>query len=110
MAERGQVKADDFRVIYRSDLFPTSSFAYAHDLDPVLRDRMVKCFYDYRYTPEMQKAFGGADRFVPITYLKDWGIVRKVAEGSGEKFNRAAFDDLSKKEAAAATRKASGKK
>ncbi len=110
MAERGQVKADDFRIIYRSELFPTSSFAYAHDLEPVLRDRMLKCFYDFRFTPEMQKAFDGADRFVPITYLKDWAIVRKVAEGSGEKFNRAAFDDLSKKEAAAAAKKASNKK
>jgi len=110
MAERGQVKADDFRIIYRSELFPTSSFAYAHDLEPGLRDRMLKCFYDFRFTPEMQKAFDGADRFVPITYLKDWAIVRKVAEGSGEKFNRAAFDDLSKKEAAAATKKASNKK
>jgi len=110
MAERGQVKADDFRIIYRSELFPTSSFAYAHDLEPGLRDRMLKCFYDYRFTPEMQKAFDGADRFVPITYLKDWAIVRKVAEGSGEKFNRAAFDDLAKKEAAAAAKKAANKK
>ena len=24
----------DFRIIYRSQKFPTSSFAYAHDLDP----------------------------------------------------------------------------
>ena len=34
MAERGQVKESDFRVIYRSQKFPTSSFAYAHDLEP----------------------------------------------------------------------------
>ncbi len=109
MAERGQVKADDFRIIYRSEMFPTSSFAYAHDLEPVLRDRMLKCFYDYRFQAEMQKAFDGADRFVPITYINDWAIVRKVAEGSGEKFNRAAFDDLAKKEAAAAANKAAKK-
>lgn len=109
MAERGQVKADDFRVIYRSEMFPTSSFAYAHDLEPTFRDRMLKCFYDYRFSGEMQKAFDGADRFVPITYRKDWEIVRRVAEGSGEKFNRAAFDDLAKKEAAAAVKKAAKK-
>ena len=34
MVERGQVKEDDFRIIYRSQKFPTSSFAYAHDLEP----------------------------------------------------------------------------
>lgn len=101
MARRGQVKAEDFRIIYRSPRFPTSSFAYAHDLDPALRDKLVKCFYDYRFTPEMQKAFDGADRFFPITYQKDWDIVRKVAAGSGEKFNKEEFDKLAKKEAEA---------
>ena len=68
MAERGQVKEADFRIIYRSQKFPTSSFAYAHDLDPKLADKMLTCFYDYRFPPEMQKAFDGADRFFPINY------------------------------------------
>ena len=102
MVGRGTVKEEDFRIIYKSPLFPTSSFAYAHDLDPKLRDTMLKCFYDYRFPAEMQKAFGGADRFFPITYQKDWAVVRQVAEGSGEKFNQAAYDDLAKKEAEAA--------
>ncbi|AEE68614.1 phosphonate ABC transporter substrate-binding protein [Bordetella pertussis] len=92
MAERGQVKEEDFRVIYRSEKFPTSSFAYAHDLEPAFRDKMLKCFYDYRFPDEMKKAFDGADRFYPVTYQKDWAIVREVAESGGEKFNRAAYD------------------
>ncbi len=71
---------------------------------------MLKCFYDYRFPPEMQKAFDGADRFYPITYKKDWAIVRQVAEGSGEKFNKAAFDNLQKREAEAAAKKAAEKK
>ncbi len=70
---------------------------------------MLKCFYDYRFTAEMKKAFDGADRFFPITYKKDWEIVRRVAEGTGEKFNRAALDDLAKKEAEAALKKAAKK-
>jgi len=110
MGVRGQIKEDDFRIIWRSQTFPTSSFAYAHDLEPKLRDTMLKCFYDYRFPAEMQKAFGGADRFFPITYQKDWAIVRKVAEGSGEKFNKAAYDDLAKKEAEALAKKAAEKK
>ena len=92
MAKRGTVKEADFRVIYRSPRFPTSSFAYAHDLEPAFRDKLLKCFYDYRYTDDMKKAFDGADRFVPITYQKDWAIVREVAEAGGESFNRAAYD------------------
>jgi phosphonate transport system substrate-binding protein len=110
MAERGQIKADDFRIIWKSQTFPTSSFAYAHDLEPGLRDRMLKCFYEYRFPAEMQKAFGGADRFFPITFQKDWAIVRQVADGSGEKFNKTAFESLQKKEAEAAAKKAAAKK
>jgi len=110
MAERGQVKEADFRVIWKSQTFPTSSFAYAHDLEPKLRDTMLKCFYEYRFPAEMQKAFGGADRFFPITFQKDWAIVRNVAEGSGEKFNKAAFDALAKKETEALAKKAAEKK
>ncbi len=92
MADRGQINKDDFRIIYTSPKFPTSSFAYAHDLEPVLRDKMLACFYDYRFPSAMQKAFDGADRLYPVTYAKDWAIVREVAEAGGEKFNRAAYD------------------
>jgi phosphonate transport system substrate-binding protein len=105
MAVRGQIKEGDFRVIYRSQKFPTSSFAYAHDLDPKLVDRMLGCFYDYRFTPEMQKAFDGADRFFPINYKTTWEVVREVAKGSGQGFDRATYDKETKREAEAAAKK-----
>ena len=85
LAARGRVKEDDFRIIWTSDFFPTTAFAYAHDLEPKLRDTLVKCFYDYRYPDTLKKAFSGADRFSPITYQKDWAAVRKMAEGGGDK-------------------------
>ncbi len=92
MAARGGIKADDFRVVYRSEKFPTSAFAHAHDLAPALRDRLVSCFMNYKFTPEMTKAFEGDTKFIPATYLKDYAIVREVADSAGEKFNREAFD------------------
>jgi phosphonate transport system substrate-binding protein len=110
MAVRGQVKEDDFRVIYRSAKFPTSSFAYAHDLEPTFRDKMLKCFYDYRYTEEMKKAFDGADRFFPINYKEHWAVVRDVAEAGGDKFNKAAYEKESKREEEARKKKAEQKK
>jgi len=109
MGTRGQINEDNFRIIYRSQKFPTSSFSYAHDLEPKFRDQMLKCFYDYRFTPEMVKTFDGADRFVPVTYLKEWEVVRKVAEGSGESFNRAAYEKESAREEAARKRVAEEK-
>ena len=101
MASRGQIKEDEFRVIWKSAKVPTSSFAYAHDLEPKLRDQMLKCFYEYRFPAEMQKAFDGADRFFPVTFQKDWAIVRQVAEAGGEKFNRTAYEKETAREAAA---------
>src|SRR4029077_11408477 len=92
MADRGQVKEADFRVIYRSQKFPTSSFAYAHDLDPKLVDKMLSCFYYYRFPPEMVKAFDGADRFFPINYKTTWEVVRAVAKGSGQGFDKATYE------------------
>ncbi len=101
MARRGQIKESDFRVIYRSKKFPTSSFAYAHDLTPKLADKVLSCFYDYRFTPEMQKAFDGADRFFPINYKTTWEPVRQVAAAGGESFGKAAYVKESEREAAA---------
>jgi phosphonate transport system substrate-binding protein len=105
MGVRGQVKESDFRVIYRSQKFPTSSFAYAHDLDPKLVDKMLGCFYDYRFPPEMQKAFDGADRFFPINYKTSWEVVRNVAKGSGGGFDKATYDKETAREAAEAAKK-----
>jgi phosphonate transport system substrate-binding protein len=110
MAVRGQIKEDDFRVIYRSAKFPTSSFAYAHDLEPAFRDKMVKCFYDYRYTEEMKKAFDGADRFYPINYKEHWAVVRDVAEAGGDKFNKTAYEKEAQREEEARQKKAAEQK
>lgn len=48
MIQRGQVRAENFRTIWTSDPFPTSSFALAHDLRPELADRIRRCFFEFR--------------------------------------------------------------
>ena len=110
MGTRGQIKEDDYRVIYRSAKFPTSSFAYAHDLEPAFRDKMLKCFYDYRFPEDMKKAFDGADRFFPINFKEHWAVVRQVAEAGGDKFNSAAYEKESKREEEARRKAAEAKK
>lgn len=105
MATRGTVKSDDFRIIYTSLLFPTSSFAYAHDLKPDLAKKLTDCFFAFRFTPEMTKEFNGDDRFAPVTYKETWKIVREIAEGSGTPYNKAAYDAEAKREADALAKK-----
>ena len=96
MTERGVVKADDFRVLYTSDKFPTDAYAYAHNLESALQEKIKQCFYDYKVPAEMAKGLGG-DRFLPINYQKDWDLVRKVAASAGETFTRDAYDKAAAK-------------
>lgn len=109
MATRGTVKKDDFRIIFKSPVFPTSSFAYAHDLKPELAKKLTDCFFSFRFPPAMQKEFNGDDRFLPISYKKDWAVVRDVAEKSGTPYNKVAYEREVKREADAAAKKAAAK-
>jgi len=104
MVARGTVKGEDFRVIYESPLFPTSSFAYAYDLKPDLINKIKDCFFTFRFTPEMIKEFDGNDRFFPITYKEHWAVVREIAEKSGTPFNKTAYEAEAKREAEALQR------
>jgi phosphonate transport system substrate-binding protein len=105
MIARGVAKANDFRVIYRSAMFPTTSFAYAHDLKPDLAKKITACFFAFRFPPGMKKEFEGDDRFVPISYKETWAVVRHVAEDSGTPYTRAAYDAESKRELEALAKK-----
>jgi phosphonate transport system substrate-binding protein len=70
-------------VIYTSPLFPTSSFAHAHDLHPDLVATLKACFFSFIFPVEMVDAFQGDKRFLPITYSEDWGVVRDVIGNAG---------------------------
>jgi phosphonate transport system substrate-binding protein len=98
MIARGIVKASDFRIIYRSAMFPTTSYAYAYDLKPELAKKITACFFAYRFPAAMKKEFEGDDHFVPIGYKEQWAVVRHVAEDTGTPYTRAAYDAESKRE------------
>jgi phosphonate transport system substrate-binding protein len=88
MVNRGTIKEADFRIVYKSSPFPTSSYAYAHDLTPQLAAKIKEAFLGFKFPPEMSKGMEGATNFFPITYQKDWEVVRHVAESAGEKFTQ----------------------
>ncbi len=105
MAEAGRVNADDFRIVFTSPKFPTSSFGYAHNLHPDLVKKIVDAFYSYRFTPAMQETFGKADRFFPVTYQKDWKVIRDIASSTGTSYNQAGLKKMAAKDAAKAAKK-----
>ena len=106
MAAAGRINGDDFRTVFTSPKFPTSSFGYAHDLNPELVKKIVDAFYSYRFTPAMQETFGKADRFYPITYQKDWKVIRDIAESTGTSYNQAGLKKMAEKDAEEAAAKA----
>ena len=91
MIERGVVNADDFNILYTSEKFPTDSYAYAHDLEPKLVEKIKSCFLNYTIPPEMAKGLGG-DRFLPANYKTDWEIVRKVSVAAGQNLGRSGYE------------------
>jgi phosphonate transport system substrate-binding protein len=92
MIQRGAMKPDDVRIIYKSQPFPAGSLALAHDLDSQLAKKITDCTFTFRFPAELAAAFRGPDRFVPLDYKRDYASVRHVAEASGESLNRAGFD------------------
>jgi len=94
MVARGTVKAEDFRIVFRSQPFPTSSYAYAHDLHPDLVAKIKEAFLNFKFPPEMSKGLEGTTNFYPITYKKDWDVVRNVAVAAGEVFTKEALEKL----------------
>ncbi len=110
MARAGRINGDDFRTVFTSPKFPTSSFGLAHNLNPELAKKIVDAFYSYRFTPEMMETFGGADRFFPITYKKDWKVIRDIAASTGTSYNQAGLKKMAAKDAAKAAKKKAKKK
>jgi phosphonate transport system substrate-binding protein len=105
MIARGTLKAEDFRIIFTSPLFPTSSFAYAHDLKPELARKIRACFFAFDFPPAMRREFNGDDRFVPITYKDTWKLVRDIADRAGAPYDKRAYEAESRREAEASAKK-----
>lgn len=106
MAARGQVKADAFRILWKSQVFPTTGFVMSHDLKPELQKKITDCMVSYKFSDELKKEYAGMDRFLPISYKDTWKPIREVAERSGTPYNRAGYDAQVKRDAEAAAKKA----
>lgn len=106
MLARGEVKPDALRIVWQSELFPTTSYSIAYDLKPELAAKITKCFIDYKFHEAFKKEYAPADRFLPMTYKETWKSIREVAEKSGTPYNKSAYDAQAKREAEAAAKKA----
>ncbi|MAF15222.1 MAG: phosphonate ABC transporter substrate-binding protein [Marinomonas sp.] len=109
MVDGGRIEEKDFRIIYKSPKFPTSAFGYAHDLHPDLVAKIKQAFDSFRFSEDMQKTFGGADRFYPVTYKEDWKVIRDIAHASGTAYTKTGLKQLAEADAAKAAKAAAKK-
>jgi phosphonate transport system substrate-binding protein len=87
MFERKVVDRAKIRTIYKSETFPTTGYGYAYNLDPKLVEKIKEAFFTFQWEGSALKAeFKEQDRFAPITYKKDWSVIRKIDAASGVKY------------------------
>ncbi|TWG90661.1 phosphonate transport system substrate-binding protein [Mesorhizobium sp. J18] len=87
MAERQLYDPEEVKIIWESDPFPTTSYTYAHDLDPALVEKIKEAFFSFDFAgTELGEEFSGVSKFVPITYEKDWAVIREIQKANGVKY------------------------
>jgi phosphonate transport system substrate-binding protein len=89
MIERGVVKADQLKSIYKSQTFPTTGYGVVYNLKPELQTKIKEAFFSFPWPgSELEKEFkrSGEAKFVEITHKKDWDVVRKIDAANGVKY------------------------
>jgi phosphonate transport system substrate-binding protein len=88
MVARKAVDGAKIRSIYKSETFPTSGYGHAHNLDPKLVEKIKEAFFTFPWEGSALKAeFKDEDRFIPISYQKDWSVIRKIDAATGVKYS-----------------------
>ena len=77
----GEIRAEQYRSIYKSGSFPPLCLGMAHDLPPEVSAQVKQVFQDFRFAgTSLAKRFGpqGKVRFAPLNYKRDWAQVREI--------------------------------
>jgi phosphonate transport system substrate-binding protein len=76
---RGVGSADDLRVLYRSETFPTTAYGVSNRLAPELADLVRRAFETFEWAGSALEAeFVDEDGFFPITYREHWAVIRRI--------------------------------
>lgn len=81
MQGRGVVSPDQYRMVYRSQTFPTTAYGVAHDLAPELARKIRDAFFDYNWEGSAlaeEFADAGMSQFIPVTYQEHWSLIREI--------------------------------
>jgi len=90
MISRDVIKADDVKVIYKSQTFPTTGFGTAHNLKPELKEKIRNAFFNFEWDgtslqAEFEKSNEG--QFLEMTYQEFWDVIRKIDAANGVSYS-----------------------
>ncbi len=81
MISRDVIKADQVKVIYKSQTFPTTGFGVAHNLKPELKAQIKNAFLNFKWEgTSLEREFSKSKegKFLEMTYKKFWDVIRKI--------------------------------
>lgn len=92
MINRNVIKAEQVKVVYESDRFPTTAYGVAHNLRPELQQKIGEAFRTFKWEGSaLSQEFGGqippGEQFLPITYKEKWELVRNVDQALGTAYS-----------------------
>lgn len=86
MIDRGVVKPDQLKTVYKSQTFPTTGYGIVYNLKPELQDKIKEAFFTFEWKGSaLEEEFkkSGEAKFLPITFKKHWEVIRKIDEANG---------------------------
>ncbi|MEN9229417.1 MAG: phosphate/phosphite/phosphonate ABC transporter substrate-binding protein [Thermostichus sp. DG02_5_bins_236] len=88
---RGAIKPEDLRIIYKSEIFPTTAYGVVYNLNPELAKKVEEAFLTFDWTgTKLAEEFGKSDppqeTFIPISYEEYWRVIRQIDEISGVEY------------------------
>lgn len=90
MALRNLYDPNDVKILYESKPFPTTSYNYAHNLDPALVAKIKEAFFSFKMEgTALGKEFKNVSKFLPITYKDDWAVIREIQKANGTEYTPA---------------------
>jgi len=90
MVERGVVLPEQFKSIYKSQTFPSTSYGVVYNLKPELQDKIKESFETFEWEGSAlaeEFAIAGGAQFIPITFEDDWAVIRQIDEANGVSYD-----------------------
>lgn len=86
MQSRDVIKPEQINIIYTSQTFPTTGYGVVYNLKPELQKKIQDAFFTFNWEgSKLKKEFekSGEAKFIPITFKKDWDVIRKIDAANG---------------------------